>query len=150
MSAPLVRVVVPDLALFEAAVDDRSARGRLPGDRLSTLADRAPAGRRCAPRHGWGGRAGAGTGVPGRSASEDDELRDIVSVFWSSRFALAAPMIERAVVGRELWPDVDAHEIVERLVSPLYFCALVSGEPLDETLRSSVEAALCQARGNAV
>jgi len=58
-------------------------------------------------------------------------------------------MIERAVLRRELRPDVDAHEIVERLVSPLYFCALVSGEPLDETLRSSVEATLCQARGNA-
>lgn len=59
-------------------------------------------------------------------------------------------MIERAVVGRELWPDVDAHEIVERLVPPLYFCALVGGEPLDEALRRSVEAALCQARGSAV
>ena len=59
-------------------------------------------------------------------------------------------MIERAVLRRELRPDVDAHEIVERLVSPLYFCALVSGEPLDETLiQSSVESALCQARANA-
>ena len=59
-------------------------------------------------------------------------------------------MIERAVERRELRPDVDAHEIVERLVSPLYFRALVSGEPLDDTLiRSSVASALCQARGRA-
>lgn len=81
------------------------------------------------------------------TGSDDDELRETVSAFWGSRFEQAAVMVERAVARGELPRDVDAHELIERLVSPFYFRALISAEPLDDALiGSSVEAVLSEAR----
>lgn len=75
------------------------------------------------------------------TGSEDAELIETVNEFWSSRFERAAVMIERGVERGELPPDAEALEMIERLVSPLYFRALISAEPLDdELIRSSIEA----------
>jgi len=81
------------------------------------------------------------------TAADDDELRETVSAFWSLRFEQAAAMIERGVERGELPAGADAHGIIERLVSPLYFRALISAEPLDDSLiRSSLDSALRDAR----
>lgn len=73
-------------------------------------------------------------------AADDDELRETVNAFWSSRFEQAGEMIARGIERGEIRPEVDPHEVIERLVAPLYFRALVSAEPLDaDLIRRSVE-----------
>jgi len=75
------------------------------------------------------------------TATDDEELREMVRGFWSSRFEQAGKMIERGIQRGELPVGVDANRTIEQLVAPLYFRALVSGEPLEETLiDSSIEA----------
>jgi len=77
------------------------------------------------------------------TSCDDDELRETVNAFWSARFEQAAAMIERGIARGETRADVDPHEVIERLVAPIYFRALISAEPLDETLiRRSVALAM--------
>jgi len=84
------------------------------------------------------------------SGSDDDDLREMVGAFWRRRFEQAGAMITRGIDRGELPTAVDSHEIIERLVAPLYFRALISGEPLDESLiRGSIESALAQNTGGA-
>lgn len=81
------------------------------------------------------------------TSADDDELRELVTSFWSSRFEQAAVMIERGVERGEIRADVDALEVIERLVAPLYFRALISGQPLDESLiQRSVELVVAHAK----
>lgn len=80
------------------------------------------------------------------TATDDEELREMVRGFWSSRFEQAGKMIERGIERGELPAGVDANRIIEQLVSPLYFRALVSGEPLEEGLIDrSIEAVVAAA-----
>lgn len=81
------------------------------------------------------------------ASSDDDELRETVRAFWILRFEQASTMIGRGVERGELLDEVDPHQIIERLVAPLYFRALVSGEPLDGSLiRPAIEFVLAQLR----
>lgn len=68
------------------------------------------------------------------TAADDEELRETVRAFWSARFEQGGAMIERAIARGELPAGVNANRLLEQLVSPLYFRALVTGEPLDERL----------------
>jgi len=68
------------------------------------------------------------------TATDDEELRETVRAFWSARFEQGGAMIERATARGELPAGVNADRLLEQLVSPLYFRALVTGEPLDERL----------------
>ncbi|MBA2516551.1 MAG: TetR/AcrR family transcriptional regulator [Solirubrobacterales bacterium] len=68
------------------------------------------------------------------TAAGDEELRVTVRAFWSARFEQGGAMVARAIARGELPAGVNADQLLEQLVSPLYFRALVTGEPLDERL----------------
>ncbi len=77
------------------------------------------------------------------AASDDLELRETIAAFWGMRFEQAAVMIDRGIERGELPRGVDSDVLIERLISPLYFRALLSGVPLDPFLiPGAVEAAL--------
>lgn len=65
------------------------------------------------------------------SAEAEADLAETLRAFWETRFAGAEEMIVRAVERGELPRGVDAHAVIEQLVSPAYFRALVTGERLD-------------------
>jgi len=69
--------------------------------------------------------------VSAASAETEADLIETLHAFWDARFAGAEEMITRAVARGELPRGVDAHGVVEQLVSPAYFRALVTGERLD-------------------
>ncbi len=69
-----------------------------------------------------------------RTEAEDD-LREMLHSFWASRYQGAEAMVERAIERGELPSDVDPHDVIEQLVAPSYFRALVTGESLDEEFR---------------
>lgn len=80
-------------------------------------------------------------------ADPEGGLRETVRAFWKRRFAGAEAIVERAVARGELPPGVDAHALIEQLVSPAYFRALVSGEPFDAGFaRACVKVVLAAAR----
>lgn len=64
-------------------------------------------------------------------AEAEVDLNEILRAFWEARFAGAEEMVARAVERGELPREVDGHAVVEQLVSPAYFRALVTGERLD-------------------
>lgn len=83
-------------------------------------------------------------------ADGEGELRETARIFWSTRFSGAQTMIARAVDRDELPPGVDAHAIIEQLVAPAYFRALLSGEPLDSAFAGRcVTLTLAAARSSA-
>lgn len=51
--------------------------------------------------------------------------------YWASRLATASQVIERAVARGEIPADTNAIEFLETLIAPLYFRALVTGEPIE-------------------
>lgn len=65
------------------------------------------------------------------SAEAESDLIETLRAFWEARFKSAEAMIARAVERGELSRDVDAHAVIEQLVAPAYFRALVTGEHLD-------------------
>lgn len=78
----------------------------------------------------------------------DADLAETIRQFWEVRFTGAEEMIERAVRRGELPDSVDAHELIEHLVAPAYFRALVTGEDLSENLsRRSVKQTLAAFSG---
>jgi len=80
-------------------------------------------------------------------AEAEDDLGETLQAFWGSRFAGAEGMVARAVERGELPRSVNAHALIEQLVAPAYFRALVSGEPLEGGFtRRCVAAALAAAR----
>ena len=52
--------------------------------------------------------------------------------FWDARYALASPMITRAIERGEVPPTTDPALALEALVAPLHFRVLLTGEPTDE------------------
>lgn len=83
----------------------------------------------------------------GAAEAEDPALREYLREFWTTRFASAAPLIERAAERGELPPDTDPENLLERLVAPVYFRALVSGGDIDAGFRRNcVALALLECR----
>jgi len=68
-------------------------------------------------------------------AEADVDLMNTLRSFWEARFAGAEGMVVRAVERGELPAGVDSHGVIEQLVAPAYFRALVTGEPLGGEFR---------------
>lgn len=81
------------------------------------------------------------------SADAEADLGDTLRAFWQTRYATAGEMIARAIERGDLSPGIDPHAIIEQLVAPAYFRALVTGERLDADLaRRSVQMTLAAVR----
>lgn len=81
------------------------------------------------------------------SAEAEPDLRETLRAFWQARFTGAEETITRAVERGELSPSVVPHAVIEQLVSPAYFRALVTGESFDpgfseRSVRNALAAAL--------
>ena len=71
----------------------------------------------------------------------DDEQPDDNSLrrrFWDERFARATARLERAKQSGELPADTDTALLLEALVSPIHFRALITGARIDRRLLRSV------------
>lgn len=80
------------------------------------------------------------------SADAEADLNETLRGFWEARFKGAEEIIARAMQRGELPSDVDPHSVIEQLVSPAYFRALVTGEPFDAAFaRRCVRSALAGA-----
>lgn len=64
-------------------------------------------------------------------AEADGDLRDTLHAFWDERFTGAEIMFTRAVQRGELPDGLDSHTLLEQLIAPAYFRALVTGKPMD-------------------
>ena len=74
--------------------------------------------------------------------AEDPELRELAATFWRTRFDAVAPLFRDASSDRNVSPERIDHAI-ETLIAPLYFRALLSGQPIDDRLlEDSVATAL--------
>jgi hypothetical protein len=70
-----------------------------------------------------------------------------VRAFWRERFDGAVVILTRAVERGEIPPQPDPRGVIEQLVAPAYFRALVTKQALDARLTdTSVERALTLAR----
>jgi AcrR family transcriptional regulator len=63
---------------------------------------------------------------------EDPGLADARAAFWRARYELASAMIDRAIVRGEVPATVDGRLVLEALIAPLNFRALLTDEPPDE------------------
>ena len=77
----------------------------------------------------------------------EGDLRSTVREFWDTRFADAGEIVTRAIDRGELPASADPHDVIEQLIAPAYFRALVSGEPFGRGFaKQCVEQALVSAR----
>jgi hypothetical protein len=60
--------------------------------------------------------------------AEDPELRELAAQFWAVRFSGVRQVLERAGM------TADVGAVVEALVAPLYFRAMITGGPIDDAL----------------
>ncbi|MBA2506507.1 MAG: TetR/AcrR family transcriptional regulator [Thermoleophilaceae bacterium] len=60
----------------------------------------------------------------------EGDLRDLLREFWSTRFEGAEDMVTRAVVRGELPGGADPRLVIEQLIAPTYFRALVTGDEI--------------------
>ena len=74
--------------------------------------------------------------------AEDPELQELAAAFWRTRFDAVAPLLRDASADRNVSPErID--RAIETLIAPLYFRALLSGQPIDDQLiEDSVATAL--------
>lgn len=75
---------------------------------------------------------------------DDPDLREIGVGFWNVRLAAGSQIIVRAVERGEIAPVDDPDLVLEILLAPLYFRALLDGRPLDDAF---VEVTLSGALG---
>lgn len=75
---------------------------------------------------------------------DDPDLREIAAGFWNVRLAAGSHMIERAVERGEIDAVEDPDLVLEMLLAPLYFRALLDGRPIDDAF---VEASVVRASG---
>jgi hypothetical protein len=81
-------------------------------------------------------------------AEAEADLGELLSAFWAARFERAQLMFVRAAARGETSPRAEPRSLVEQLVAPLYFRALVTGEQLDsEFTGACVQHTLTAARG---
>ncbi len=66
------------------------------------------------------------------SAEAESDLIETLRGFWKTRFTGAEQMVARAVERGELGRNVDPHGVIEHLVAPAYFRALVTADKLDD------------------
>jgi AcrR family transcriptional regulator len=76
-------------------------------------------------------RSPRGKALLALSAALDPQSVAARKEYWRSRLATASQVIERAVVRGEIPAETGAIEFLEALVAPLYFRALVTGEPIE-------------------
>ena len=74
--------------------------------------------------------------------TEDPELQELTAAFWRTRFDAVASLFRDASPRRNVSPErID--RAIETLIAPLYFRALLSGQPIDDRLiEDSVATAL--------
>ncbi len=65
-------------------------------------------------------------------ADAEGDLIETLCEFWDARFSGAEEIVVRAINRGELPREAEPHAVIEQLVSPSYFRALVTGEPFDE------------------
>ena len=65
-------------------------------------------------------------------ADDDATLAAGRAEFWQSRLDLARAMIDRAVARGELPADIDPATVLELVIAPLHFRALLTRQPVDE------------------
>lgn len=65
------------------------------------------------------------------ASSELDEPHDSARAFWKTRFEGARVVITRAVARGELPGDTDPDVVIESLIAPAFFRALVSLQPIE-------------------
>ncbi|MFJ4773835.1 TetR/AcrR family transcriptional regulator [Streptomyces uncialis] len=68
------------------------------------------------------------------AADDGQALGESREEFWTSRFDLARTMIDRAVARGEIPEDTDPAFVLETLIAPLHFRALLTRRPIDRHL----------------
>ncbi|WP_218026759.1 TetR/AcrR family transcriptional regulator [Nocardia inohanensis] len=71
-----------------------------------------------------------------------EEARATQVEFWTARSEAAGVMVTRAVRRGEIPPSADARLVLEMLVSPLHFRALLSPEPIDPAVAGQLAATI--------
>jgi AcrR family transcriptional regulator len=66
------------------------------------------------------------------ATSDDAAVREGRAEFWQARHELAKEMIERAIARGEVPATTDPRLVLEALIGPLHFRALLTGEPLGD------------------
>jgi AcrR family transcriptional regulator len=72
------------------------------------------------------------------ASATSTEVWDDAREFWDERFAMCAPIIERAIARGELDPSTDPRLLIEMLIGPLYVRVLLTGEPVTKKLGEAV------------
>jgi AcrR family transcriptional regulator len=67
-------------------------------------------------------------------AEDDPEAADGRMQFWRARYDVARVMIDRAIERGELAAGTDSQLALEVLIAPLHFRALLTRQPIDDTL----------------
>lgn len=75
--------------------------------------------------------------------ADDPEMSEVSDGFWSTRFDATAEIVERAAERGELPPGTDSRRIIEAVVAPVWFRAVVQRAPVDRRLlEDAVDAAI--------
>jgi AcrR family transcriptional regulator len=67
-------------------------------------------------------------------AEDDPDMADGRLHFWRTRYDIARVMISRAIERRELAAGTDSQLALELLIAPLHFRALLTRQPIDDTM----------------
>jgi AcrR family transcriptional regulator len=67
-------------------------------------------------------------------ADDDPDMADGRLQFWRARYDIARVMIDRAIERRELVAGTDSQLALELLIAPLHFRALLTRQPIDDTM----------------
>lgn len=73
-------------------------------------------------------------------ALPDDTLADVRAQFWSSRFAVAQAIVDRAIGRGELPAGTDGWAVVEPVHAPIWMRLLITGLPVDDAMIDDVVA----------
>jgi AcrR family transcriptional regulator len=71
-------------------------------------------------------------------AEDDPDMADGRLQFWRARYDIARVMISRAIERRELADGTDSQLALELLIAPLHFRALLTRQPIDDSLIEQV------------
>ena len=71
-------------------------------------------------------------------AEDDPDMADARLEFWRTRYDIARVMISRAIERRELAAGTDSQLALELLIAPLHFRALLTRQPIDDTVIEQV------------
>jgi AcrR family transcriptional regulator len=71
-------------------------------------------------------------------AEDDPDMADGRLQFWRTRYDIARVMISRAIERRELADGTDSQLALELLIAPLHFRALLTRQPIDDTMIEQV------------